>query len=193
MRPWSNRQRLWFYRGLTLLSTALIVHVLAVWATPRLIMNRLMNGPTAQAMNMLNQAAFPPAVDASARRVVMPSPDLLYSVCVFDVSDGPVRVRANPGLPSYWSIALYAANSDNFFVLNDREAGAAPVDLWLVSEGPNAQDPAMPPGARVVVSPSTRGFLLMRVLTADYEAEKAIVEPARRSLQCSRGGVPKPP
>jgi hypothetical protein len=78
-------------------------------------------------------------------------------------------------------------------VLNDREAGAAPVDLWLVSEGPNAQDPAMPPGARVVVSPSTRGFLLMRVLTADYEAEKAIVEPARRSLQCSRGGVHTPP
>ena len=193
MRPWSTRQRLWLYRGLTLLSTALIVHVLAVWATPRLIMNRLMNGPTAQAMNMLNQAAFPPAVDASARRVVMPSPDLLYSVCVFDVSAGPVRVRANPGLPSYWSIALYAANSDNFFVLNDRQAGAAPVDLWLVSEGPNAQDPAMPPGTRLVVSPSTQGFLLMRVLTADYEAEKAIVEPARRSLQCSRGGVPKPP
>ena len=193
MRPWSTRQRLWFCRGLTLLSTALIVHVLAVWATPRLIMNRLMNGPTAQAMNMLNQAAFPPAVDASARRVVMPSPDLLYSVCVFDVSAGPVRVRANPGLPSYWSIALYAANSDNFFVLNDRQAGAAPVDLWLVSEGPNAQDPAMPPGTRLVVSPSTQGFLLMRVLTADYEAEKAIVEPARRSLQCSRGGVPKPP
>ena len=193
MRPWSTRQRLWFYRGLTLLSTALIVHVLAVWATPRLIMNRLMNGPTAQAMNMLNQAAFPPAVDASARRVVMPSPDLLYSVCVFDVSAGPVRVSANPGLPSYWSIALYAANSDNFFVLNDREAGAAPVDLWLVSGGANPRDPAVPPGARVVVSPSTQGFLLMRVLTADYEAEKAIVEPARRSLQCSRGGVPKPP
>ena len=193
MRSWSTRQRLWLYRGLTLLSTALIVHVLAVWATPRLIMNRLMNGPTAQAMNMLNQAAFPPAVDASARRVVMPSPDLLYSVCVFDVSAGPVRVRASPGLPSYWSIALYAANSDNFFVLNDRQAGAAPVDLWLVSEGPNPRDPAVPPGARVVVSPSTQGFLLMRVLTADYEAEKAIVEPARRSLQCSRGGVPKPP
>jgi uncharacterized membrane protein len=188
MRPWSTRKRLWFYRGLTLLSTALIVHVLAVWATPRLIMNRLMSGPTAQAMNMLNQAAFLPAVDASSRRVVMPSPDLLYSVCVFDLSVGPVRVRANPGLPSYWSIALYAANSDNFFVLNDRQAGAAPVDLWLVSEGPNPRDPAVPPGARVVVSPSAQGFLLMRVLTADYEAEKAVVEPARRTLQCSPGG-----
>ena len=192
MRSWSTRQRLWFYRGLTLLATALLVHLLAVWATPRLIMHRLMNGPAAQAMNMLNQAAFMPAVDASARRVVMPSPDLLYAVCVFDVSAGPVRVRANPGLPSYWSIALYAANSDNFFVLNDRQAGSAPVDLWLVSQGPNLKDPVIPPGARLVVSPSTRGFLLMRVLTADYEAEKAVVEPGRRSLQCSRGGVRTP-
>ncbi|NBT55041.1 MAG: DUF1254 domain-containing protein [Betaproteobacteria bacterium] len=188
MRTWRNTQRLWFYRALTLLATALIVHLLAVWATPRLIMNRLMTGPAAQDMNMLNQAAFLPAVDASARRVVMPSPDLLYSVCVFDVSAGPVRVRANPGLPSYWSIALYAANSDNFFVLNDRQAGAAPVDMWLVSEGPNPRDPAVPPGARVVVSPSAQGFLLMRVLTANYEAEKAVVEPARRTLQCSPGG-----
>ena len=192
MRSWSTRRRLWFYRTLTLLVTAILVHLLVVWATPRLIMNRLMDGPAAQAMNMRNQAAFPPAVDATARRVVMPSPDLLYSVCVFDVSDGPVRVRANPGLPSYWSIALYAANSDNFFVLNDRQAGAAPVDLWLVSEGPNPRDPTMPSGARLVVSPGTRGFVLMRVLTGDYEAEKALVEPARRTLQCSRGGA-RPP
>jgi uncharacterized membrane protein len=132
MRSWSNRQRLWFYRGLTLLATAILVHLLVVWATPRLIMNRLMTGPAAQAMAMRNQAAFPPAVDASARRVVMPSPDLLYSVNVFDVSAGPVRVRANPGLPSYWSIALYAANSDNFFVLNDRQAGTDPIHAGLM-------------------------------------------------------------
>lgn len=179
-------QRLWFYRGLKLLSTAILVHLLVVWATPRLIMNRLMNSPAAQAMNMRNQAVFLPAVDASARRLVMPSPDLLYSVCVFDVSAGPVQVRANPVLPSYWSIALYGSNSDNFFVLNDRQADTAPVDLWLVSEGPNTQGPAVPSGARVVVSPSTQGLLLMRVLTADYEADKAVLEPARRTLQCSQ-------
>ena len=189
MRSWTAGQRLWFYRGRKLLATALIVHLLVVWATPRLIMSRVMNGPAAQAMNMRNQAAFLPETDASVRRVVMPSPDLLYSVCVFDVSAGPVRVRANPGLPSYWSIALYAANSDNFFVLNDRQAGASPVDLWLVSEGPSPRGPAVPPGARVVVSPSSQGFLLLRVLTSDYQSEKAMLEPARRTLQCSQAGA----
>ena len=185
MRTWTNPQRLWFYRGLTLLATAILVHLLVVWATPRLIMNRLMSGPAAQAMNMRNQAAFPPAVDATARRVVMPSPDLLYSVCVFDVSEGPVRIAANPNLKSYWSIALYAANSDNFFVVNDRKSAGKPVDIWLVSPGGSPGIRPIPDGAQVVVSPSKTGFLLMRVLTGDYEGEKHRIETARHTLVCA--------
>lgn len=186
MKSWTAPQRLWFYRTLSLSVTAILAHLALVWATPRLIMWRVMNSPAAIELNMHNNAAFPPAVDASSRRVVMPSPDMLYSVCVFDVSKGPVRVTAQPGLKTYWSIALYGANSDNFFVVNDQEAGEAPVDLWLVSKGPNAADPTVPTGAKVVVTPSETGFLLMRVLTGNYEAEKSIVEPARRTLACHK-------
>jgi len=140
----------------------------------------------AQEMNMQNQAAFPPPVTAQSRQVVMPSPDLLYSVCVFDVHQGPVRITVHPQLSSYWSIALYASNSDNFFVINDRKAAGKPVDLWLVSEGANANGKDVPEGSAVVVAPSTEGFLLMRVLTSDYAAEKNTVEPARRTLQCTK-------
>lgn len=185
MKRWSDHHRLWFYRVLTLITTAILVHLLAVWAAPRLIMQVLMHGPIAQTMNMQNQAAFPPPVTAAARTVVMPSPDLLYSVCVYDVTTGPVRVSANPNLVSYWSIALYAANSDNFFVINDRKADGKPVDLWLVSEGGTSNARPIPAGSRVVVSPSKTGFLLMRVLTGDYEAEKAVIEPARHTLACT--------
>lgn len=186
MKSWSFRQRLWFYRALTLSATALIAHIALVWALPRLIMQHVMGGQAAQEMNMRNNAAFPAPVDASSRRVVMPSPDMLYSVCVFDVSQGPVRVTAHPELSSYWSIALYGANSDNFFVVNDRTVGKAAVDLWLVSKGSNAADPAVPLGAQVVVTPSEKGFLLMRVLTGNYEAEKSVLEPARRTLACHK-------
>ena len=186
MKSWTSQQRLWFYRTLSLCVTALIAHLALVWATPRLIMRHVMQGPSALEMNMLNNAAFPPPVDASSRRVVMPSPDMLYSVCVFDVSKGPVRVSARPRLETYWSIALYSANSDNFFVVNDREVGHAAVDLWLVSEGPNTTAPAVPAGAKVVITPSEKGFLLMRVLTGNYEAEKSVVETARRTLVCHK-------
>ena len=183
--PRETTRALWFYRILTLLATAVIVHLLAVWAAPYLIMHILMDGPTARTMQWQNQAAFPPPVTAASRTIVMPSPDLLYSVCAYDTSNGPVRVTANPVLPSYWSIALYGANSDNFFVVNDRKAQGQPVNIWLVSEGANARAQPVPQGAQVVVSPSRKGFLLMRVLTGDYEAEKAIVEPARRTLSCT--------
>jgi len=186
MKAITTQKRLWFYRGLTLLVTAILVHLISIWAAPRLIMQILMNGPMAQQMNMQNQAAFPPPVTASSRSVVMPSPDLLYSVCVYDVSSGPVRITANPQLKSYWSIALYAANSDNFYVVNDRKADGKPVDLWLVSEGGNANTQSVPAGSEVVVSPSKKGFLLMRVLTGNYDAEKAVVEPARRTLACNK-------
>lgn len=186
MKSLSSAQRLWFYRFLSLAAIAVAVHLLAVWAAPRLIMEILMHGPGARAMNMQNQVAFPPPVTASSRNVVMPSPDLLYSVCVFDVSEGPVQIKVNPALSNYWSVALYASNSDNFFVVNDRKAAGKPVDLWLVSEGANRKGPPPPPGSQVVIAPSKTGFLLMRVLTGNYEAEQGIVEPARRTLTCSK-------
>ena len=185
MSNWTNTRRLWLYRIATLLTTAVLAHLLTVWAVPRLIMQVLMNGPMAQQMNMRNQAAFPPPVNAQSRSVVMPSPDLLYSVCVFDLADGPVRVRAAPQSPAYWSIALYSANSDNFFVINDRKADGRPVDLWLVSEAGTSDARPIPAAAQVVVSPAKTGFLLMRVLTGDYETEKTVIEPARRTLTCS--------
>ena len=183
-RP-GNRTRLWFYRGLTLLATAVIVHLLAVWALPRLIMQRLMHGPAVRELNAHGRAGFPAPVDATARKVVMPSPDLLYAVCVYDLSRTPLRITAKPGLDTYWSIALYAANSDNYFVINDRQVGQGAVDIWLVSANGNAGNPPVPAGAQVVVSPSKEGFLLMRVLTSDYASEAAVLEPARRSLACT--------
>ena len=55
MKNFSEHQRLWFYRLLTLAVTAFLAHLLAVWAAPRLIMQVLMHGPAAQKMNMHNQ------------------------------------------------------------------------------------------------------------------------------------------
>ncbi len=182
-----------FTRRLTVLlmfvTAVVVIHLATIWAAPRLIMQIVMNGPHAQTLNMHNHAAFSEPITAASRTVVMPSPDMLYSMCVFDLSNGPVQVSANPQLKSYWSIALYAANSDNFFVINDQQAGDVPVDLWLVA--PDATPPAkpgtVPAGSKVVMSPSTQGFLLMRVLTGNYQAEKSVVEPARHTLRCAAG------
>jgi uncharacterized membrane protein len=177
----SSRRRLWAWRIGATLALAAAVHLLAVWAVPRVIMGRVLSAAQPE---KTTGVFLPPMTDASARRIVMPSPDLLYATCAFDVGTRPLRIRADPKSPRYWSIALYADNSDNFFVINDREAAGKPIDIVLIGPKAYAQAPALPAGANVIDAPSARGLLLMRVLVADYAAEKSVVEAARGTLSC---------
>lgn len=143
---------------------ALVGHGVAIWAAPRVLM--------AAAMGRLASATGPSGMvqgarpDENARAIVMPSPDLLYAACVFDVSKGPVRLSSD--LPdTYWSLSLFAANTDNFHVVNgDTMKGHA--DLVLVARG--APRPAdLGPDVPVVEAPSARGIALFRYLITDEE------------------------
>lgn len=172
----------WRRSVLIVLAVAAAVHLLAVWAVPRVIMARVLDriAPPPGAAPLL-----PPRADAAQRAIVMPSPDLLYALCGYDLSRGPLRVRADPaagGYRGYWSIALYAGNSDNLFVFNDGMAAGRPVDLWVTAAEETA--PA-PPGARRVTAAAGRGLLLMRVLATD----PAQAEAARRTLRCDAGSA----
>jgi uncharacterized membrane protein len=158
-------------------------HLAVVWAVPRAVMALLAVNAPAET-RAPGAVYLPPMTDHTQRRVVLPSPDLLYATCTFDLSKGPWRVRADPKAPHYWSIALYAANSDNFFVVNDRQAAGAPVDLIVV--GPGGLDTVAQSSAQQtrVRAPSDRGLLLMRLLVGDYASEVAVLEAARRTLRC---------
>ena len=175
----SDAARAWAIRLAWALAIAAAVHVAVVVAVPRAIMNRVLTG-----IGVTGAVVRPPLADASARRIVLPSPDLLYALCAFDVGDAPLRVAADPKAPGYWSIALYASNSDNVHVLNDRQAAGRPVDWVLVGPRPYARAPAIPEGATLVTSPTARGLLLMRVLVGDRETRLAQAEAARGSLRC---------
>jgi uncharacterized membrane protein len=162
-------------------AVAALAHLASLWIAPRLVMQRAMAavaGPNPPA------PALPPLTDHTQRRVVMPSPDLAYAVCVWDVSRRPLRIRADPKWPRYWSLALYADNSDNFYVLNDRMAGSRAVDLWLVSPHAGDLGTRPPAGALRITAPTDKGLLLMRVLVGDARAEASAAETARRTLSC---------
>ena len=45
------------------------IHLVTIWAAPRLIMQVVMNGPSAHALNMQNQAAFSEPITAASRAV----------------------------------------------------------------------------------------------------------------------------
>lgn len=164
---------------LAALALAAVVHVGVVWAIPRVIMSVVVRGMTER--GGVNAAQFPPRADATSRAIVRPSPDLLYAACAFDLGDGPLRLTAEIPAAGYWSLSLFAANTDNFFVVNDRTAGGPRVDVVLVRAGASV---TAPPGARVVESPSARGVVLTRTLV-DREERVSELDAARRTFRCA--------
>lgn len=161
------------------LALAALVHLATVWAVPRVIMAEAMRRLADQ--GGVNTAWFPPRPDATSRAIVRPSPDLLYGACAFDLRDGPLQLSAEVPGGSYWSLSLFAANTDNFFVVNDVTAGSSHVDVVLVEAGSTT---APPTGARVVESPSRRGIALTRTLIDRDDREPAL-DAVRRTFRCA--------
>ena len=150
-------------------------HWLVLQQVPKLAMSavtdRIVSSPGG-GYNILRPA---PPVTPAARRVVRPSPDLIYSICVYDVSVGPVVMQMAPG-PGYHSLSLYDADTNNFYAVNDREAGENPFQIVL-SNKPNDK---LVDGTDIqVVTPTETGVALIRrqatpeaMLEASLDARK---------------------
>ena len=130
-------------------------------ATPRLIMTVAMQRLSGDGM-ALNRLIHAPRVTETARRVVRPSPDLAYSICVYDLSGGPIDLAFQPG-EAYGSLSLFAANTDNFFRVNDSQLGGERFTARLSPPGAQPADGA-------IVSPSIKGIALIRRLAPSPEA-----------------------
>jgi len=175
MRP---RPR-WTRWLLLALGVAIVVHAATVYLLPRIVMRFATAGMAANAG--FNQAVFPPRADETARGIVRPSPDLLYAGCAFDVSGRPLRIRAEVPRDTYWSLSMFAANTDNFFVVNDRAAASGTVDLVLARVGTKV---TVPDGATLVEVPSASGIVLTRTLVASAERATEL-DQARRRFSCA--------
>lgn len=171
-RPWLR----WL---LATLAAALVVHVIAIRLLPVIVMRVASNAMAS--VSGSNVPVFPPRADDTARTIVRPSPDLLYAGCAFDLSQGPLRIRAEVPPDTYWSLSMFAANTDNFFVVNDRQVGSSTIDLVLATEGSAVEVPA---GARLVESPSTWGIVLTRTLVAS-EQRAGELDDVRRRFSCA--------
>ena len=194
MKPWQR----WLALGLTV---AVLAHLLTVWALPRLIMREAMTrigeetslqARAQGAPSAVTGVYLPPPTDHTQRRIVMPSPDLLYATCALDLGAGPQRITAQVEHPRYWSVALYGANSDNFFVVNDRKTTEpGQLDLWVVAPGTDRAALAVPAGSTVVEAPSAKSLLLMRLLVSDDPADLESAQRARASLRCLPAATPR--
>ena len=165
---------------LVTLVVAAITHAALLYLGPSLIMSRAMGRMTAAAGGV-NQMAYAPRANADNNTVVRSSPDLLYNVCVYDLSNGPVRISADVPQGTYWSISFYDMNTNNFRVINDGQATAGAVLLVLTRAGAQTPPPA---GAEIVTSPTDRGIALIRTLIDD-ERRYPEIDAARRQAKCA--------
>jgi uncharacterized membrane protein len=157
------------------LSIAALVTVPAFFVTAWLMPHVIMLVVVAQLRPLagVNQLYHAPPPTHESFAVVMPSPDLAYSICIFDLADGPVQVIADFPEGAYWSISAYASNTDNFFVANDQTSNAPPARFVF---GTKAD------GDDVIVPPSRRGVILLRHHLADRDAIALIDERRKNSI-----------
>ncbi|MES1991022.1 MAG: DUF1254 domain-containing protein [Pseudomonadota bacterium] len=159
---------------------SVVVYIGAIHALPNIIMNKVMakvgSGGT------VNTFMHQPLPTDKARSVVRPSPDLAYSICIIDLSKGPVYVQM-PLTKPYTSVALYASNTDNYFVRNDRDSAGKSLDVIIV--GPDVKKPeTLPAGAEVVAAPTIKGLVLVRRVVESAAAFE-VIDATRKLSVCA--------
>jgi uncharacterized membrane protein len=109
-----------------------------------------------------------------SRQIVMPSPDLVYSSCVYDLAKGDLVISGMlPPEGHYWSLSLYAHNTDNYFVLNDRELPARSFSVTLRAKGRGGG----------IESPTRTGIALIRMIQRRQD-DLPIIQAAQQSIRC---------
>lgn len=156
------------------LAVAAIVHYFTLIRTPGFIMNKVM-----MRMGEVNHIHHQGRVTADSRGVVRPAPDLLYSVCPFDLSQGALHVTGKVPPGTYWSVSIFDSETNNFYVRNDKQVKGS-VDLLVTT--PN-DDVKRPEGATEVIATSVKGLVLFRTLIND-EKNFAAIDAARRTANC---------
>lgn len=158
---------------------AAATHLVAVWATPRIVMYMAMSKVAAGEYNALKNA---PLATHGSRTIVRPSPDLAYSACVLDLSKGAIRLQI-PLTEPYTSLSLYSSTTDNYFVRDDRQGRNGMLDVVVLA--PGAEKPAgLPPATVIVRAPTESGMAIVRRVAESPESMPAI-DAVRKNSSCT--------
>ena len=156
-------------RWLAPLAALAIAAFVGFWLTlnavPGFIMGKTMERIQADGAQ-INQVVHVTPTSEDSRRVVRPSPDILYSICLYDVREAPLDVTIpadEDGLIA--SVSFFDANTNNFMTL--RPDGAAR-NVQLGEE---------------IAAPTRTGIVLYRrILTNRVSMETA--ETQRQAFRC---------
>lgn len=156
----------WIGPVLAMLGCAAAVHAATLHYAPGLIMTRAMD--VLEQRGVALHAFTPPQrVTPQTQQVVRSSPDLYYALCRYDLSDPATRVDLRMAAwPAYQSMSFFDARTDNFTTI--RAAGQQ-VNTRLLP-------PGSAPEAGAIVSPTSKGVVLVRRLAPDAARFAAAAE-----------------
>lgn len=152
-----RRAWLWWIAGT--LAVAVMVYAVTLRAVPRLIEARVL--PRLGAPNSMHFSKPP---TAATRLVVRPSPNLLYAACPFDLTKGALRITARVPHSTYWSVSGFDADTNNFFVRDNRQIAGNAIEIIVLRPGMSAPPTDGLPDRIVLDAPTDRGLFLLRVL-----------------------------
>lgn len=164
-----------------------LIHVIAVltlpFLAPRNAYARLAD------MGPANTIIKLPALEPGQQVMPKLAPDVRYAMCLFDLTEGPIYLRAN--VPDeLWLIAFYTPIGENFYTVVGSDMKRNNVDLVVTTEDQSVADATGNSAEAlenlvVVNSPVSKGIALIRVplagLSRSFEAERAL-----ESAYCGR-------
>jgi uncharacterized membrane protein len=148
----------------TLLGGALLggaVHICATFAAPLVASGNAYE--QLRAALPLNQMVVLPAPTAGKQYLPYLQPDMLYAMCRYELTGGPVSVTAGVSGPG-WVLSLHTPQGDNFYVLPGQQLRRSEVSFLLVASGDAAlaQRQHASPSDTQVASPRPEGLIVVR-------------------------------
>lgn len=147
-------------------------HLTVLHRTPDVIMNKTMQTMQERGI-LLNQFVLSPRMTPQTQTVVRPSPDLAYSICMFDLKRGQsIIVNAIP-YGVYTSVSFFDAQTNNFSTVRI-DANSNPVTgSKIILHAPGGtRTPNKDLGRHHVEAPTMSGLMLIRRLAPtrmDYD------------------------
>jgi uncharacterized membrane protein len=159
------RLALWVTAGLLL---GLLVHLATLLALPSLATR----DASRRLASLTREGGFHllPAPSPSEALLPLPDPSIVMAACRFDLSRGPVHVRA-PLTGSFFSVSFYTPDDLAFYALTDRAASEGAIELTLytslqLAEVRSREGPDTPEALRLE-APNPEGLIVLRALAPE--------------------------
>ena len=134
-----------------------------------------------------------PRADASGKAFPYSDPAVAGAFCRFDLTNGPVRVRAPIGRAGFSSLSFHSRRGAAFYAFTDRAATHGFMEAVIVTPKQlralvAQEDEDNPSEDLRIASPTVEGFVLSRVFS-ELPGLYPAAEDQAKALSC----VPEPP